>query len=65
MAVEATEPAQAKQPLEAFIKTSIVDPNAYIQPGFPKNLMPQTFGSLPPAQLNALVQYLISSSKKG
>jgi cytochrome c oxidase subunit II len=57
--------AQAKQPLESFIRTSIVDPNAYIQPGFPKNLMPQTFASLPKQQLDALVQYLISSSKKG
>ena len=57
--------AQAKQPLESFVKTSIVDPNAYIQPGFPKNVMPATFASLPQAQLNALVQYLISSSKKG
>jgi len=57
--------AQAKQPLESFVKTSIVDPNAYVQPGFPKNVMPGTFASLPPQQLDALVQYLISSSKKG
>jgi len=58
--------AQAKQPLEPFVRQSIVAPNAYIQPGFPKNVMPQTFGSsLTKAQLDALVQYLISSSKKG
>jgi cytochrome c oxidase subunit 2 len=58
--------AQAKQPLEPFVRQSIVNPNAYIQPGFPKNVMPQTFGSsLSKAQLDALVQYLISSSKKG
>ena len=58
--------AQAKQPLESFVKTSITDPNAYVQPGFPKNVMPQTFGaSLSQQQLDALVQYLISSSKKG
>jgi cytochrome c oxidase subunit 2 len=55
--------AQAKQPLEQFIKTSITDPNAYTQPGFPKNVMPP-FASLPKAQLDALVQYLIQSSKK-
>jgi cytochrome c oxidase subunit 2 len=55
--------AQAKQPLEQFIKTSITDPNAYTQPGFPKNVMP-AFASLPKAQLDALVQYLIQSSKK-
>ena len=56
--------AQAKQPLEQFISTSITDPNAYTQPGFPKNVMPP-FSSLPKAQLDALVQYLIQSSKKG
>jgi len=55
---------QAHQPLESFIRTSIVDPNAYTQPGFPKNVMPP-FASLPKAQLDALVQYLIQSSKKG
>jgi len=40
-----------------------VNPNAYVAPGFPKNVMPQTFAQLPKAQLDALVQYLISSSK--
>jgi cytochrome c oxidase subunit 2 len=55
---------QAKQPLEQFIRTSIVDPNAYTQPGYQKNVMPP-FASLPKAQLDALVQYLIQSSKKG
>jgi cytochrome c oxidase subunit 2 len=55
---------EAKQPLEQFIRTSIVDPNAYVQPGFQKNVMPP-FSSLPKAQLDALVQYLIQSSKKG
>jgi len=55
---------QAHQPLEQFIRTSITDPNAYTQPGFPKNVMPP-FASLPKAQLDALVQYLIQSSKKG
>jgi cytochrome c oxidase subunit 2 len=58
--------AQAKQPLEAFVRTSIADPNAYIQPGFPKNVMPATFGkALSKQELDSLVQYLISSSKKG
>ncbi|HSX21301.1 MAG TPA: cytochrome c oxidase subunit II [Gaiellaceae bacterium] len=59
------EATQANQPLEAFIRDSIVDPNKYIQPGYLKNLMPQTFGSsLTKSQLDALVQYLIDSSKK-
>jgi cytochrome c oxidase subunit 2 len=60
------EARKAGQPLAAFIRQSIVDPNAYIAPGYPKNVMPATFGqSLSKQQLDALVQYLISSSKKG
>jgi cytochrome c oxidase subunit 2 len=53
---------QAGQPLDAFVHESIVNPNAYVQPGYPKNVMPP-FSSLPKAQLDALVQYL--TSKKG
>jgi cytochrome c oxidase subunit 2 len=58
------EARKAKQPLASFVRTSIVDPNAYIEPGFPKNVMPQTFGkALSKQQLDALVSYLINSSK--
>ena len=58
------EAKRAKQPLEAFIRTSIVDPNAYIEPRFPKGVMPPTFGkTLSKQQIDALVQYLIQSSK--
>jgi cytochrome c oxidase subunit 2 len=59
---------QAKQPLEAFIHESIVNPNAYIAPGYPKSVMPETFGqSLTKTQLAALVQFLAQSAqaKKG
>jgi cytochrome c oxidase subunit 2 len=57
---------KAGQPLEDFIRESIVDPNKYIAPGYPKSVMPETFGSaLSKQQLDGLVQYLISSSKKG
>ena len=59
-------PQEAKgagKPLEAFVRESIVDPNAYVAPGYPKNVMPATFSQLPKTQLDALVQYLISSSK--
>jgi cytochrome c oxidase subunit 2 len=55
---------EAGQPLEQFVHTSIVDPNAYIQPHYHPNIMPP-FDNLPKAQLDALVQYLIQSSKKG
>ena len=60
-------PAYAKQagkPLEDFVRESIVDPNAYVQPGFPKGVMPP-FSTLPKDQLDALVQFLITSSKGG
>ena len=58
------EAQKAKQALAAFVRTSIVNPNAYIEPGFPKNVMPQTFGTaLSKQQLDALVSYLINSSK--
>jgi cytochrome c oxidase subunit 2 len=56
----------AGKPLEDFIHESIVDPEAYIEKGYPKNVMPATFGSsLSKRELDSLVQYLISSSKKG
>jgi cytochrome c oxidase subunit II len=56
---------QAHQPLDAFIRQSIVDPNAYIQPNFPKNTMPQTFGTtLSKTQLDELVSFLAQSAQK-
>lgn len=58
------EAARAGKPLQDFVRESIVDPNAYIEPGFSPNIMPQTFASLPKQQLDALVQFLVSSSKK-
>jgi cytochrome c oxidase subunit II len=58
------EAQQAGQPLEPFIRQSIVDPNAYIQPGYPKGIMPTTFSSLPKSQLDSLVTYLAQGAKK-
>jgi cytochrome c oxidase subunit 2 len=56
---------QAKQPLESFVHQSIVDPDAYVQPGFPKGVMPKTFGqSLTKTQLDALVTFLVQSAQK-
>src|SRR5262245_8960219 len=37
---------QAKQPLSPFVHESIVNPEAYIQPGYPKGVMPSDFGHL-------------------
>jgi cytochrome c oxidase subunit II len=54
---------EAGQPLEQFIRDSIVDPNKYIAKGFPPNVMPENFKSLPKGQLDSLVAYLVASSK--
>jgi len=55
---------EAGKPLEGFTRESIVDPDAYVQQGYPKSLMP-SFATLPKDQLDALVTFLIDSSKGG
>jgi cytochrome c oxidase subunit II len=56
---------QAKQPLMPFVHDSIVDPDKYVQPGYQKGLMPNTFGqSLAKTQLDALVTFLVQSAQK-
>ena len=55
----------AKQPLESFVQQSIVDPEAYIQPGYPKGVMPANFGQvLTKEQLDHLVTFLVQSAQK-
>jgi cytochrome c551/c552 len=53
---------QAKKPLPAFVRESIVKPNAYVEKGFPANVMPSSFASLPKDQLDALVAFLTKGS---
>jgi cytochrome c oxidase subunit II len=49
----------------AFIRQSIVDPNAQIAKGFGKGIMPQDFGqTLSKQQLDALVTYLHDATNK-
>jgi len=57
------EAQRAGKPLQQFISESIVNPNAYVEPGYPKGLMPGTFSTLPKAQLDALVSFLAGSKK--
>jgi Cytochrome c len=52
---------QAKQPLDKFVRESIVAPNAYIQPGYPKGVMP-SFKQLSPTDVSNLVQFLTKPS---
>ncbi|HEU5214332.1 MAG TPA: cytochrome c oxidase subunit II [Gaiellaceae bacterium] len=56
---------QAHKPLTPFVLQSIVDPEAYVQPGYPSGLMPQTFGqSITRTQLGALVTFLVQSARQ-
>jgi cytochrome c oxidase subunit 2 len=52
---------KAGKPLEQFVRESIVNPDAYVEKGFPANVMPKNFASLPKSQLDALVKYLVGS----
>jgi len=54
----ATYAKQAKQPLASFVHESIVNPNKYVQKGYPKNVMPKSYSSLPATDLKALVDFL-------
>ena len=57
---------QAKQPLDAFVRESIIDPNKYVgkqcppsgKTQCPKSVMPQSYKSLPASDLTALVDFL-------
>jgi cytochrome c oxidase subunit 2 len=52
------------RPLDEFIRESIEDPNAFLEPGYQADVMPNTFGkSLSAKQLDALVQYLVDGQK--
>jgi len=49
------------QDAAAYIRNSIIEPNAFIESGYPPNVMPQDFASrIPSEQLDALVSYLAS-----
>lgn len=49
----------AKMPLAAFVKESIVSPNAFIAPGYTKGIMPQTFAStLGAKKIDELVAFI-------
>ena len=54
------------RPAADYIRQSIVSPNAFVVPGFPRGTMPQTFGQqLSPQQIDALVKFLIASGGGG
>jgi mono/diheme cytochrome c family protein len=57
--------ADGNMALAAFVKESIVNPNAYIAKGFTKpSAMPGNFGTqLKPAQIDDLVAFILSGTK--
>jgi cytochrome c551/c552 len=55
----AADAKKANMAFAAFVRESIVNPNAYIAAGYQKGLMPTTFGTtLTKAQLDALVAFV-------
>jgi mono/diheme cytochrome c family protein len=48
----------ANQPLAKFVDESIVDPDKYIEKGYPKGVMPKSYKDMPPNDLKALVDFL-------
>jgi cytochrome c oxidase subunit II len=55
---------QLGQSAQQYVFDSIKTPTKFTVPGFPKGVMPSTFGQqLSPQQLNALVKYLLSVGK--
>ena len=49
----------------AYIRQSIVNPNAKITSGYPAGVMPSNFGqTIPPDQLSALIKFLMKYAGK-
>jgi sulfur oxidation c-type cytochrome SoxX len=61
----AADAQKAGQALEAYVKASILDPNAYVVPGFPKGVMPPDFQvSLTAQQIADVVAYIVAVAGK-
>jgi cytochrome c551/c552 len=62
-----TQPAadakRAKLALAAFIRQSITAPDAFIAPGYPKGVMPTTFGALGTDKIDDLVAFILSGRR--
>jgi cytochrome c len=47
-----------------YLRQSILEPNALLVEGYPENLMPPIGAVLTPAQIDALVDYIVKASKQ-
>ena len=54
---------QQKLTPEKYVEQSILQPEAFTVPGFPKGVMPSYEGRLKPEQVQALVKYLLGQGK--
>jgi cytochrome c551/c552 len=60
----AGDASKAGEPLDAFIKSSIVDPGAFVAAGYSDGVMPATFGSsLSASDIDDLVAFISSAQK--
>jgi cytochrome c551/c552 len=60
----AGDASKAGEPLDAFIKSSIVDPGAFVADGYSDGVMPTTFGSsLSASDIDDLVAFISASQK--
>jgi sulfur oxidation c-type cytochrome SoxX len=60
----AADAKTAGQATDAYIRQSILDPNAYVVPGFPKGVMPTNFKTtLTATQVDDVVAYIAASAK--
>lgn len=61
----AADAKTAGKTVDAFVKESIVSPNAYVTPGFPKGVMPPDFNTtLTAKQIADLVAYIVAVAGK-
>lgn len=60
----AGDAGKAGEPIDAFIKSSIVDPGAFVASGYPDGVMPTNFGTtLSASDINDLVAFISSAQK--
>jgi cytochrome c oxidase subunit 2 len=52
---------QAGKPLQAFVRQSIEQPNAYIEKGYPSGVMPDFGKTLSATKIEALVKFVVAS----
>ena len=52
---------KAGQPVEDYVRESILDPDKYVAPGFPKGVMPPFEGRLTDEQVAQLVSFVTGS----